>query len=81
MHIFVDTPVQVCWLNEIEHYFSILQRQVLTPNDFIILEQLEEGIITFGERYFACTFTRQELERRLREPALRIHSVPRPMAA
>ena len=49
--------------------------------------ELEQRIITFGERYtslgksFAWTFTRQELERRLREPALQIDSMPVSIAA
>jgi hypothetical protein len=53
----------------IEQYFSILQRKVLTPNDFISFKGLEERIIAFGERHssltkpFAWTFTRHELER------------------
>jgi hypothetical protein len=28
------TPVHASWLNQIEIYLSIVQRQVLTPNDF-----------------------------------------------
>jgi transposase len=85
--VVVHTPVHASWLNQIEQYFSILQRTVLTPNDFLSLKQLEERIIAFGKRYssldkpFAWTFTRQELERRLREPALHVDSVPSTMAA
>ena len=30
----VHTPVHASWLNQIEIYFSIVQRKVLTPNDF-----------------------------------------------
>jgi len=32
--ILVHTPVHASWLNQIEIYFSIIQRKVLTPNDF-----------------------------------------------
>ena len=32
--IMVHTPVHASWLNQIEIYFSIVQRKVLTPNDF-----------------------------------------------
>jgi hypothetical protein len=74
----VHTPLHTSWLNQIEQYFSIVQRKILTPNDFISLKQLEKRIIAFGERFycslgspFPWTFTRQELERRLREPALK----------
>jgi hypothetical protein len=74
--VIVHTPVHASWLNQIEQYFSILQRKVLTPNDLVSLKQLEERIIAFGVRYsalgkpFAWTFTRHELEHRLRNPLL-----------
>jgi hypothetical protein len=32
--LLVHTPVHASWLNQIEIYFSIVQRKVLTPNDF-----------------------------------------------
>jgi DDE superfamily endonuclease/Homeodomain-like domain len=85
--VVVHTPVHASWLNQIEQYFSILQRKVLTPNDLTSLKALEERIAAFGQRYsllskpFAWTFTRQELERRLREPSLHVDSVPLAMAA
>jgi hypothetical protein len=68
--------VHASWLNQIEQYFSILQRKVLTPNDLTTLHELEDRIAAFGARYsslgkpFAWMFTRQELERRLRDPLL-----------
>ena len=34
----VHTPVHASWLNQVEIYFSIIQRKVLTPNDFADLE-------------------------------------------
>jgi transposase len=85
--VVVHTPVHASWLNQIEQYFSILQRKVLTPNDLTCLTALQERIATFGQRYsslgkpFAWMFTRQELERRLREPSLHVDSVPLTMAA
>jgi hypothetical protein len=72
----VHTPVHASWLNQIEIYFSIIQRKVLTPNDCTSLQELEDRIIDFGTRYsalgkpFAWCFTRQDLEQRLREPQL-----------
>ena len=33
----VHGPVHASWLNQIEIYFSIVQRKVLTPNDFTLL--------------------------------------------
>ena len=74
----VHTPVHASWLNQIELYFSILQRKVLTPNDLSSLDELIERIHAFGERYsaleqpFAWTFTRHDLERRLRDPLLQL---------
>jgi hypothetical protein len=71
----------------VEQYFSILQRKVLTPNDLTNLTALEERIAAFGKRYsslgkpFAWTFTRQDLEQRLREPSLHIDSMPLTTAA
>jgi transposase len=74
--VVVHTPVHASWLNQIELYFSIIQRKVLTPNDLDNLHDLIERIRAFGERYsalgkpFAWTFTRQDLQRRLHDPLL-----------
>ena len=65
----IHLPVHASWLNQIELYFSIVQRKALTPNDFASLEQLGERLIAFGRRYreiarpFEWTFTRADLER------------------
>ena len=74
--VIVHTPTYASWLNQIEIYFSIIQRKVLKPNDYTSLEELADAIHAFGRRYsalgklFAWCFTRQDLERRLREPLL-----------
>jgi DDE superfamily endonuclease len=39
--ILVHTPVHASWLNQVEIYFSPLQRKVLTPNDSADLRELE----------------------------------------
>jgi len=74
----VHLPVHASWLNQIELYFSILQRKVLTPNDFPDLGALEERILRFQEYHnreaspFRWTFTREKLEswyRRLKQAA------------
>jgi hypothetical protein len=44
-------PVHASWLNQIEIYFSIVQRNVLTPNDFPCLEAVAEQLASF-ERHF-----------------------------
>jgi hypothetical protein len=43
----VHGPVHASWLNQIEIYFSIVQRKVLTPNDFSGLDQLAERLLDF----------------------------------
>ena len=74
--VIVHTPTYASWLNQIEIYFSIIQRKLLKPNDYTSLEELADAIHAFGRRYsalgklFAWCFTRQDLERRLREPLL-----------
>jgi len=45
--VMVHTPVHASWLNQIEQYFSILQRKVLTPNDLTTFRELEDRIIAF----------------------------------
>ena len=46
----VHGPIHASWLNQIEIYFSILQRKALTPNDFRSLADVEDRLIGF-ERY------------------------------
>jgi hypothetical protein len=65
----IHLPVHASWLNQVEIYFSILQRKALTPNDLGSLEELAERLLAFGHHYrqiaqpFHWTFTRAELER------------------
>ncbi len=47
----MHAPVHASWLNQIEIYFSIVQRKALTPNDFPSLEAVAERLANF-ERYF-----------------------------
>ncbi|HEY0140498.1 MAG TPA: IS630 family transposase [Thermoanaerobaculia bacterium] len=69
--ILIQTPVHASWLNQVEIYFSILQRKVLTPNDFQSLRELERTILAFQERFsklatpFKWKFTRDDLRRYL----------------
>ncbi|MGO9884353.1 MAG: IS630 family transposase [Solirubrobacteraceae bacterium] len=65
----VHTPVHASWLNQAEIYFSIVQRKVLTPNDFPDLDTLQQQLLAFGRRYqqiatpFQWKFTRADLDR------------------
>ncbi len=67
--ILVHTPVHASWLNQIEIYFSILQRKVLTPNEFPDLQAIQTQIMDFQQRYesiakpFEWKFTRTDLQR------------------
>jgi hypothetical protein len=67
----VHLPVHASWLNQIEVYFSIVQRKVLTPNDFESIEEIKARLIDFQERYqliakpFQWKFTRKDLSKLL----------------
>ena len=47
----IHLPVHASWLNQIELYFSIVQRKALTPNDLTTLDALAERLLRFGEHY------------------------------
>jgi hypothetical protein len=63
----VHGPIHASWLNQIEIYFSIVQRKVLTPNDFPSLAAVEERLLAFQTHYeaiaqpFEWQFTRRNL--------------------
>lgn len=63
----VHGPVHASWLNQIEIYFSIIQRKVLTPNDFPNLEAVADRLEHFERHYeviakpFEWKFTRNDL--------------------
>jgi hypothetical protein len=65
----VHTPIHASWLNQVEIYFSVLQRKVLTPNDFESLTELENNILSFQKEYeriakpFQWKFTREDLKK------------------
>lgn len=67
--VLVHLPVHASWLNQIEIYFSVLQRKALSPDDFASLEEITERILGFQEHYqvvakpFEWKFTRHDLER------------------
>jgi hypothetical protein len=65
--IVVHTPTHASWLNQVEIYFSVVQRKALTPNDFASLEELRTRLLQFQNHYaaiarpFRWKFTRQDL--------------------
>jgi hypothetical protein len=79
--VLVHLPVHASWLNQIEIYFSIIQRKVLTPNDFPSLEALEERIYKFQEHYekvakpFEWKFTRENLSTMLKKLSQPSHNL------
>jgi hypothetical protein len=64
--------IHASWLNQIEIYFSIIQRKVLTPNDFSSRQELADRLLAFERYYetiarpFEWRFTRHDLTRLLR---------------
>jgi hypothetical protein len=64
----VHGPVHVSWLNQIEIYFSIVQRKALTPNDFDSMKALRQRLIGFLKHYekiakpFEWRFRRADLD-------------------
>src|SRR6266542_1669921 len=69
--VLVHLPTHASWLNQIEIYFSIVQRKVLSPNDFPDLAAVERRLLAFEALYndtavpFRWRFTRQHLADRL----------------
>jgi len=64
----IHLPIHASWLNQIELYFSIVQRKALTPNDFDSLDALAERLLRFADHYrqiarpFEWTFNRADLD-------------------
>jgi hypothetical protein len=85
--VIVHTPVHASWLTQIEIYFSIIPRKLLTPHDYATLDELAAHIHAFAQRYsaldkpFAWRFTQQDLEQRLNDPHLQLESAALPTAA
>lgn len=64
----VHLPIHASWLNQIEIYFSIVQRKVLTPNASSSTKTLVRRIMAFQDRYetiakpFEWRFTKRNLK-------------------
>jgi hypothetical protein len=52
--ILVHTPVHASWLNQVEIYFSIIQRKVLTPNDFSDLNAVQVRLALYEDLSNQC---------------------------
>lgn len=81
----VHLPVHASWLNQMEIYFGIVQRKVLTPNDFGSLDAVAQRLKQFERHYekvakpFEWKFTREDLSRLLAK--LRERSKAKALAA
>jgi transposase len=68
----VHTPVHASWVNQVEIYFSIVQRKVVTPNDFYDLTDVTNRLTAFEELYnlaarpFSWRYTRADLNTMLK---------------
>jgi DDE superfamily endonuclease len=66
--VMVHTPVHASWINQVEIFFSILQRKVVAPNDFTDLDQVQDRLAAFEHRYnqtarpFQWKFTPADLD-------------------
>jgi len=74
----IHCPIHSSWLNQVEIYLSIVDRKVLTPNDFPeTSRRYERRLIDFERRYehvaqpFEWKFTRQDLANLLRRLKVR----------
>jgi hypothetical protein len=80
--VLVHTPVHASWLNQVEIYFSLVQRKVLTPNDFASLQEVELRLRLYEEltnrepRPFNWQFTKYDLFDLLQRLASKVQ--PRP---
>ena len=65
--VLVHLPIHASWLNQVEVYFSVLQRKALTPADSASPEELAARLLAFQDRYervaapFDWRFTRDDL--------------------
>jgi hypothetical protein len=83
----VHLPAHASWLNQVEVYFSVIQRKLLTPDDFGDLDSLAGQILAFEQHYnatatpFDWRFTRTDLNRLLTRLSRHDPATPRPLAA
>jgi hypothetical protein len=83
----IHLPAHASWLDQAELYFSVVQRKVLTPNDFTGLDQIRDRLAAFETRYneiarpFTWKFTRTDLTDLLRRIDAHDKTHPRALAA
>ena len=66
--VMAHTPIHASWLNQVEIYYSIVQRKALCPNDFTDLADVEARLAAFEQRFnatakpFNWRFTANDLD-------------------
>ena len=64
----IHLPTHASWLNQVEIYFSVVQRKVVTPNDFHNLDEVQTRLLEFQDYYqqiatpFEWKFTKADLD-------------------
>jgi transposase len=85
--IMIHTPVHASWLNQAEIVFSIVQKKILSPNDFASTAQLAAALLAFIDRYnqtgrpFNWKFTAADLADLLQRISARQEPASLPEAA
>ena len=83
----IHLPAHASWLDQAELYFSVVQRKVLTPNDFTDLDQIRGRLAAFETRYneiarpFTWRFTRTDLDDLLHRIDVHDKAEPHALAA
>jgi hypothetical protein len=84
----IHLPIHASWLDQVEIYFSIVQRKVVNPNNFFDTDQIAHRLAAFEDRYnsaaepFDWRFGRDDLDKFLAR--LEVHqavSAPEPRIA
>jgi transposase len=79
--------VHASWLNQVEIYFSAVQRKALTPDDFLDLDEVAERLLSFQHHYnataqpFDWTFTKHNLNQLLTRISRHDRHAPQPLTA
>jgi transposase len=83
----IHLPAHASWLDQAEIYFSVIQRKVLTPNDFTGLDQIRDRLAAFETRYnaiarpFDWKFTSTDLSDLLRRIDTHVNAEAHVLAA
>jgi len=83
----IHLPIHASWLNQVEIYFSVVQRKVVNPNHFFDTAAIAARLAAFEDRYnavsdpFDWTFTRDKLDDFLKRLAEHDPAAPIPLAA